>query len=210
MPRGVYPRKPRAKDGRVVRTLRPDEPRPPGEPRRYPDRSGYVRLRWKVAKNEYVEIREHRAVLGIDVEHVHHRNHDTADNRLDNLVPLSAAEHSALHGLERRIWDRKRAAALYASGLSTTEVGGLYGINAATVSRGLRREGVAMRPFGSVPRIAVDEQAAVALHDAGIRWGAIAQRLGVSREVVERVMREHNRKPFPPGRPKEARSAHRA
>lgn len=32
---------------------------------------------------------------------VHHRNHDPADNRIENLVLLREAEHHALHGAEQ-------------------------------------------------------------------------------------------------------------
>jgi hypothetical protein len=35
-------------------------------------------------------------------EHVHHRNHDKTDNRLENLELLHPSEHSALHDLELR------------------------------------------------------------------------------------------------------------
>jgi hypothetical protein len=36
-------------------------------------------------------------------EHVHHRNHDITDNRLENLEVLEASAHGRLHTQER--WD---------------------------------------------------------------------------------------------------------
>ncbi len=60
---------------------------------------GYV-LRMIDGKEQY----EHRAVMErhlgrkLDAkEHVHHRNHDRADNRIENLVLMSASEHAREH-----------------------------------------------------------------------------------------------------------------
>lgn len=39
--------------------------------------------------------------------HVHHENHDPLDNRLSNLVPMTASAHHALHR-RRRAQKRKR------------------------------------------------------------------------------------------------------
>ena len=201
MPKGIYPRPPKKPEHRHIRTLRPDEARPDGEPRRYPDKAGYVRLRWRVGVGEYVEIREHRAVLGIDAPHVHHRNHDPADNRPGNLMALTSQEHAAIHAQERRRFDRRRAAQLYAAGVSTPELARIYGVNSSTIYRGLRGFGVALRTISeSIRRVAVDEGGMVAAHDRGMRWGRIAVEFGVSREIVARVMRDR-RKPFSPGRP---------
>lgn len=201
MPRGIYPRPPAKPRPLRIRTLRSDEPIPPGEPRRY-IRKGYVYLRWKVGVGEYVEIREHRLVQpGDSTDHVHHLNHDPTDNHPENLVRMSADDHAALHGGKRQKFDRFRAAQLYEAGLTTPELGRVFGVNGASIYRGLRAAGVRMRGISESQRTPVDEQRAVELHDAGWKAGTIARELGVGREVIARVLREHGRKLHGPGRP---------
>lgn len=125
-----------------IRTLRPGEPIPDGEPRRYVDGAGYVKLRWKIAPRCYVETREHRVVAGVvTANHVHHIDGDPANNSPDNLVVLTAAEHRTAH----RVLDHDLIVRLYASGLTTLEVGAEVGCNPATVSRILRSAGVPAR-----------------------------------------------------------------
>ena len=202
MPRGVYPRPPaKGNTKRTTRTLRPGESLPDGKPHRYLDRAGYVRLRWKVGPSEYVEIREHRAVVGEDAEHIHHLDHQPNNNNPTNLLALSRDEHAALHGLEHRKFDRVRAAELYRLGLSTIELGRIYDVHPASISRGLRKAGVVMRPARrkSTP---VNEGAVLRMHDTGHRAREIARVLGVTREVVRRVLVRNGRIPHPPGRPR--------
>lgn len=96
----------------MIRTLTHGDVIPQGQPRRYQNAAGYVRLRWLVAVDEYVEVYEHRLVAGMpDADlHVHHLNRDRADNRRDNLLVLSAAEHGLLHAREDRgEYDRRLA-----------------------------------------------------------------------------------------------------
>ncbi len=135
-----------------VRHLRPDEDVPGFEPRgRYRTASGYVRVRWLIGPNDYVEEYEHRLVMGRPPGEVHHVNGDKADNRPENLVVLSKHEHAALHAKPnpdsfkirsarekaQRAQDRraKRAEriaemrALYEGGLSTTEIGSLFNMS---------------------------------------------------------------------------------
>lgn len=96
-------RKPLARKSRIgetrIRQLKPGEPLPDGEPRRYvSDRRGYVRLRWKVGTGEYVETYEHRLVAGMPDGEVHHGNEVKDDNRPENLHVLDKASHAAEHG----------------------------------------------------------------------------------------------------------------
>jgi hypothetical protein len=152
-----------------VRHLRPDEDVPDFEPRgRYRTASGYVRVRWLLGPNDYVEEYEHRLVMERPTGEVHHVNGDKADNRPENLVVLSKREHATLHAepnpdsykirsareraqraQERRAKRAERIAemrALYESGLSTTEIGSLFSMSAGGVSRALRQGGAKMRP----------------------------------------------------------------
>jgi hypothetical protein len=80
-----------------IRRLRDDEPVPTSKPRRYRHSEGYVILRWRVATQTYVEAFEHRIVTGRVSEDVHHINGNKTDNRPENLMPMSRAEHARLH-----------------------------------------------------------------------------------------------------------------
>ena len=132
-----------------IRTLKPGERVPEHKPRRFPDRRGYIRLRWKVATNQYVETLEHRIDGGVvtDAPNVHHRNHDPGDNRPENLLALSVGEHTSIHN--PMTWDVAEATRLYAEGWSTIDLGQRYCVNPVSVYRGLRKRGVSMRPPGS-------------------------------------------------------------
>src|SRR5262245_44546679 len=61
----------------------------------------------KVADGRAGWVREHRWLMEQKLgrkldrkEHVHHRNHDTMDNRLENLELLQASEHHRHHAKE--------------------------------------------------------------------------------------------------------------
>lgn len=75
---------------------------PSGEPRRYLNHRGYVRLRWLIGPQTYAEAYEHRLVMGLPPRHmhVHHINGDKLDNRRENLVVLTASEHQKLHAAD--------------------------------------------------------------------------------------------------------------
>lgn len=155
----------------TIRTLPRDEPVPTHRPRRYTTGAGYVRLRWRVGPDDYVEEYEHRVVMGRPDGHVHHLNGRKKDNRPENLAVLSATDHHAAHhaadvaaGRYRgRARDRTRAArkaeraawwaqvaAEHAAGASTVELGRRYGRHPSNISRGLHARGypVAARPGG--------------------------------------------------------------
>lgn len=82
----------------VIRQLKDGDPIPEGTPRRYVNGSGYVRFRWLVGPNEYVEAYEHRLVKRCPRRlQVHHLNRVRGDNRDENLVVLTPEEHRAAH-----------------------------------------------------------------------------------------------------------------
>lgn len=171
----------RKRKGNVVRQLRDDEPIPASIPRKYKNDSGYVRLRWKVGTEEYVEAYEHRINAGRPPRYlqVHHLNHIRDDNRPMNLVALTIVDHARLHtaqklnewaldeamrqgfrskgAFQKAMRNAKRKAGreavyldmrrLYEMGMSTTEIGKRYLIDASNVSIHLRQVGTKMRPF---------------------------------------------------------------
>lgn len=155
-----------------IRQLKAGESLPPGEPKRYRNQQGYIRLRWLVGPQSYVEVYEHRVFDGVvtDAEHVHHINHDRSDNRPENLERMTMAQHAQMHGEERKgdygryrsRHDQAKAEraeanrerrtalslemrALYEAGYTTVDIATKYGIDSSGVSRRLRQVGTRMR-----------------------------------------------------------------
>jgi len=68
-------------------------------PRRYVTVAGYIEI-VKVGERKL----EHRDAMELNIsrplrsdEHVHHLNHDRSDNRIENLIIISASDHARLH-----------------------------------------------------------------------------------------------------------------
>jgi hypothetical protein len=182
----------------MIRSLGPDEPIPEGEPRRYPNGRGYIRLRWRVGPGEYVECYEHRVIAGRPPgRQVHHRNRDRGDNDPTNLAPLTTAEH----GREHRVIDDAEVVRLYDEGLGYKPIAALLGHHPASVLRAHRRAGGRSRSISEAKRVQVDDDRLRALHATpGFRVPQIAEALDVGQAVVRRRMRELGLPPFPPGR----------
>lgn len=182
----------------MIRSLRPGESPPPTEPKRYPNSSGYIRLRWRVGPGEYVEAYEHRVIAGEPVGQVHHRDHDKTNNDPSNLEVLTPADHARLHHMRH---DADEMVRLYADGMSTPQVAAVLGCDAATVYRALVRNGVKPRSLSESQRVEVDDERLTAMHEAGARSTAIAAKLGVSRGKVQTRVHELGLTPHPCGRP---------
>jgi len=183
------------------RSLRPGEQIPEGEPYRYPNDRGYIRLRWKIGPKQYVECYEHRVIDGrvTTAEHVHHMNHVRDDNRPENLEHLTQAEHSERHASEVE----GEAVRLYLAGHSTLTVGERVGITAGAVSRLLARCGVTARPNSAYyPDVDLDRLRS--LHASGVKMGPMARELGVGHTRVRDALIDLGL-PLPgPGRPRKA------
>jgi hypothetical protein len=101
---------------------------------------GYIRLRWKVGTNQYVDAYEHRIVDGriTDAPHVHHRNGQRHDNRPDNLAHVSELDHHAAHAR----FDIEDAICKFRAGASYTDLAAEYGVDRTSVLRRFQRRGL--------------------------------------------------------------------
>ena len=118
---------PRTKHIRTTRTLGKGEPDPSGEPSRYENAEGYIRLRWKV-EGGYVERYER----------------DPSGTLVRNTESL------------QRVVDAEEAARLYESGLTQIQVGEAMGFNSGTISRALSKKNIVIREPAGIA-IDVDE-----------------------------------------------------
>ena len=185
----------------MIRTLRADEPVPDGKPRFYRDGRGYVRVRWKIGKGEYIETYAHRLAARANEGHVHHLDHVKDHNDPTNLEILSPTEHAKRHHPRGQI-PMKDAVRLYRQGWSPSMLGARYGIAGWTVHRYLRDAGVTMKTHYAGNRIEVNTDLIREWHRAGVRAEEMARRLGLRSSMpVRRAMRELGLPSFPPGRP---------
>jgi uncharacterized protein YerC len=171
--------------------------------------SGYVRLHrpGHPMAHAYGWVLEHRLVAyeaGLiqpgDGNHVHHVNHDPADNRLENLEVVSAVGHAAIHAAERRFIVPEVVAQMYLSGLTTTAIAQQIGTSAGNVSRAMRSVGVTARPWPK-GRPDVDRHAIAEQLKAGAPMGRIAKQAGCSTMLVRSLRLELGLPANRPGRP---------
>lgn len=182
--------------------IQPGEPLPAGEPMRIVTRNGYIRLRWNLGGGSFVEIFEHRLVVGIPSAEfsVHHKNHIKTDNRPENLEVILKSDHSKLH--HPVSVDVGFVAAQYLGGKTLPELAAEHGVDGGNLSRLLRRYGVTMRTSAESRRASVDTKRIREMHDAGCSIGVIAREFGVGQDIIRRRCREMSLPSRPVGRPR--------
>lgn len=183
----------------MIRQLRAGEPIPDGPPRRYLNKStGYVRLRWKVGVRQYVEVYEHRVADGrvVDAQQVHHRNHDRADNRPENLKPVTVAEHGEHH----RAVDHDWIICEYMYGEAMDTIADDLGVHPATVSRILTQHAVPRHPIRR--RRDVDPDEVTRRLRAGEPAAQVASDLRCSPNLIHTIRKAAGIPPRRPGRPR--------
>ncbi len=110
------------------------------EPVRHASSQGYVELVWTLANGDKARCYEHRLVMGFPDGHVHHKNRDTTDNRLENLEVLEVADHMREHNPLR--WSLDEALRLHRSGKSIRSISKSLGVLSTSVLRAFRRRGI--------------------------------------------------------------------
>lgn len=172
-----------------TRALRHGEPLPNGEPRRYLTSHGYIKLRWKIGPNSYLDIFEHRLVVGRPPDHmqVHHINGVKSDNRPENLMVVTPRQH----GAEHITFDLHAAERDYLAGMSYPQLSEKYNVDSAALMRGLKKHrGMKSRGIGEARRAQVDAALVVDLFRRGWRATWIAEELGCTTAVVRNRLDE--------------------
>jgi len=161
-----------------IRSLRPGEPDPEGEPRLYKNAGGYTRARWKVGTAEYVEryLRE-------------------PDGTLSRDRPGA------------RTLDPERVVNLYQSGLSTTSVAREVGCTPGAVSRLLARRGVPIRAKADyLPPVDIEKARELYLGGMGVE--DVARAVDVTPQRLLKLLRQAGvtirRQGRPKGKPSKA------
>jgi hypothetical protein len=154
----------------TITQLRAGDPDPEGEPRRYENANGYVRLRWKVGRGQYME-----------------RYERNGDGSLVRSRPSDA----------RRI-DIDTAVEMYSAGSSTTAIGRRLGFHPSVVSRALAKRSVVTRGrVDYLPPIDVDKL--VSLYKGGAGQQALADEFGISAARVRALLRSNGVRVRPRG-----------
>lgn len=167
-----------------VKLNRPDHP--------LADRSGFV--------FEHRQVAFDAGLIGADANvHVHHKNHDKQDNRLENLEVLTPTEHAAEHGSQRRQFDRSEAVAMYAGGKTAGEVAGVFGVHPSSVVKALKKAGVTIRPPQLTGRPDIDRDELRRLLLSGVPANAVARQLGCSQQLVRTERDRSGIAPAPTG-----------
>jgi len=150
------------------------------------DGNGYVLMRDpRIPKNEpVIRVREHRLIMEQHLgrrldgwEHIHHKNGNKIDNRIENLVIMDEASHHLLHSDDSPMWGKPAGwlewdfsvepetwinpkeiildpfieldiVDLYLDGLGMARIGKLYGHSRELVKRVLRDYGIPFRKWG--------------------------------------------------------------
>lgn len=219
----------------MIRTLRPGDPVPAGEPRRYLSRDGYMRLRWLVGPDQYVEVYEHRLVAGLPEGHVHHKDHNKLNNDPANLEVLDIVEHARHHGAENSArskrmceWGGLHSQAAYDKRQSRLRreqkhkellesIADMYqsGLKTTEIAKRIGRDNSmvsrALKTLGVQARGNADYMAPIDLdlirqwHAQGVRGDEMRRRLRVGRNRIDAALDELGLPRFAPGRPQPPR-----
>lgn len=113
--------------------------------------------KYKTVQVDGKQKRLHRHVMELHIgrklsanELVHHKNHDTHDNRIENLEIVTRAEHKRRHseiGMTTRLekiyyFDIEDLRKHRSNGLSTYKIAEIYECNQSTIYRELKKNGI--------------------------------------------------------------------
>jgi len=95
-----------------------------------------------------VKVKEHRVTMEAfigrkltSLEHIHHINGDTLDNRLENLMIVTASEHSKIH--KPLTWDIDAAKGLLKNGVAIRRIAREMGVWPNAIKCAFRARGIA-------------------------------------------------------------------